>query len=376
MTLALAVCCMLTMTGCSVKINSIGLPESEILEKGESLALEVRCGTEKETTEEKLAEAVSRLTLVWTSSDETVAAVDETGRVTAVGPGEADVSVSLQDASLSGVCHLTVVVTATDFDVPAALELSTNGEAEKALGAAPNPGDATHVRFSYRSSNGEVASVDENGVVTAVANGECDITVRMEQNNPARAGAATAGVVLEKVVPVVVTTAVEQITLNNSEGILTVGSTYTVKAAVAPDNATDQTVAWSSADESIATVDGNGKITAKAVGTVVITAKAGDQSAEYKLTVQQVKCAYCGRPGHTSANCPQKAADQQAAAAAAAQAAASGEATAPAPSNPAPEQPADKPITATGADGWDWNTVIEGSADKSCPPEEHAVGWC
>ena len=83
--LALTACCMLTLTGCSVKINSIGLPESEILEKGETLALEISYGTEKEATEEKLAEAVSKLTLVWASTDEAVATVDETGLVTAVG---------------------------------------------------------------------------------------------------------------------------------------------------------------------------------------------------------------------------------------------------------------------------------------------------
>lgn len=114
--LAMVLCCMLSLTGCSVKINSIGLPTDEILEKGDSLALEISYGTEDETTEEKLAEAASKLTLVWTSTDETVATVDETGLVTAVGPGEADVSVSIKNFVSSvipqkaqrGLCQETV----------------------------------------------------------------------------------------------------------------------------------------------------------------------------------------------------------------------------------------------------------------------------
>ena len=456
--LALTVCYMLTLTGCSVKINSIGLPESEILEKGDTLALEISYGTENEATGEKLAEAVSKLTLVWVSTDEAVATVDETGLVTAVGPGEADVSVSIQDANLSSTCHVVVVVTATDFDVPDVLELSTNGEATRELGAKPNPADATNVSFSYSSSSDEVATVDENGVVTAVANGECDITVRMEQKNPVKeavpeddepetqdadtqevapveeaasdvsvepseatpseeeasseeqseegapvvtdlelpdTNGATEGVVIEKTVHVVVTTAVEDVTLNNTEGILMVGNTYTIKATVTPENATDKTVTWTSSDEKVATVDANGKVTAKAVGTTAITAKAGDKSAEYKLTVQQVKCSYCGKTGHTPSNCPQKAADQQAKAAqqAAAQAAAaaaaqqqaaaapsgdsgssggsSGGESAPAPSNPAPETPQYNP--GDGSNGWDGNTLYSSPTDNGCPPEQMGI---
>ena len=460
--LALTVCCALSLTGCSVKINSIGLPESEVLEKGDTLALEISYGTENEATEEKLAEAVSKLTLVWTSTDEAVATVDESGLVTAVGPGEADVSVSIQDANLSSVCHITVVVTATDFNVPDTLELSTNGETTKELGAKPNPEDATDVSFSYSSSSEEVATVDENGVVTAVANGECDITVRMEQKNPVKgavsedaepldepetqdadtqevapveeaasdvsvesvmaesleeepsseeqptaetpvvtalelpdANGAAEGVVIEKTVHVVVTTAVEDVTLNNTEGILTVGNTYTIKATVTPENATDKAVTWASSDEKVATVDANGKVSAKAVGTAVITAKAGDKSAEYKLTVQQVKCSYCGKTGHTSSNCPQKAADQQAKAAqqAAAQTAAaaaaqqqaaaapsgdsgssggsSGGESAPAPSNPAPETPQYNP--GDGSNGWDGNTLYSSPTDNGCPPEQMGI---
>ena len=465
--LALTVCCALSLTSCSVKINSIGLPESEILEKGETLALEISYGTENEATEEKLTEAVSKLTLVWASTDEAVATVDETGLVTAVGPGEADVSVSIQDANQSSTCHVVVVVTANDFDVQDTLELSTNGETTKELGAKPNPEDATNVSFSYSSSSDEVATVDENGVVTAVANGECDITVRMEQKNPTKvevvseygesvdepetqdtdtqevspveeaapdvgvesAGAnpseeepsneeqpsdgeptvnlldvpnedeTSEGVVIEKTVHVVVTTAVEDITLNNNEGILTVGNTYTIKATVTPENATDKTVTWNSGDENVATVDANGKVSAKAVGTAVVTAKAGDKSAEYKLTVQQVKCSYCGKTGHTSSNCPQKVADQQAKAAqqAAAQAAAQqaaqqaaaapsdsgsnnvgssgGGESAPAPSAPESSSNNDSGWTPPpdGSNGWVGSEIIPGGADKSCPPEQMGI---
>ena len=195
------------------------------------------------------------------------------------------------------------------------------------MAAMATPEDATGVTFTYTSSDETVATVDETGLVTAVANGEADITVTLTQAFPvatvetATAESARQPVTLTATTHVTVTTAVERIELDKTEGVLTVGSTHKIKAAVLPDTATDQTLTWTSSDEGVATVDASGKVTAKKAGSAVITASCGEVSAQYKLTVQNVKCSYCGKTGHTSSSCPTKAADQ-AAAAAAAQAAA------------------------------------------------------
>lgn len=325
----------LSLVGCGVDINSIGLPPNVVMEKGETQQLEIEYGTDDKAEQEKIAEAASKLTIEWTSSDEEVVTVDATGLITAVGAGEADVTASAKDVNISSTTHVKVVITPTGVEAPEALELVTNGENSKNLDAKMTPEDATEVKLAYTSSDESVATVDENGLVTAVADGECTITAYIVADVPVTAETATqetAAVVVNTedetanteaeasdsdavatmpedladvdsafgVVPdglsattkVTVSTKVEKIELDKTEGILYVGNSVTVNAAVTPDNATDTTVTWSSSDESVATVDETGKITAVATGNATITATSNsdaDVNATYDVTVEEKK---------------------------------------------------------------------------------------
>lgn len=324
----------LSLVGCGVDINSIGLPPNVVMEKGETQQLEIEYGTDDKAEQEKIAEAASKLTIEWTSSDEEVVTVDATGLITAVGAGEADVTASAKDVNISSTTHVKVVITPTGVEAPETLELVTNGENSKNLDAKMTPEDATEVKLAYESSDDSVATVDENGLVTAVADGECTITTYVVADAPATAETATqetAAVVTDEETPtegensettadsetvtvpdnldsafgvvpeglsattkVTVTTKVESITLDKTEGILNVGNTVTITATVAPEEATNPAVTWSSSDESVATVDETGKVTAVAVGNATITATSEDDSsvsADYELTVQQKKAA-------------------------------------------------------------------------------------
>ena len=79
---------------------------------------------------------------------------------------------------------------------------------------------------------------------------------------------------------------VSGITLDKTELVLIVGDAAAqLKATVAPDNATDKTVTWTSDKPAVATVDATGKVTAVAEGEATITAKAGDKTATCKVTV-------------------------------------------------------------------------------------------
>ena len=331
--LIMAVAMAVSLVGCGVDITSVGLPTDIVLEKGETQQLNIEYGTDDKAEQEKIAEAASKLNLTWASSDEEVATVDETGLVTAVGAGEADVTVSVADANISSTTHVKVVITPTGVEAPDSIELVTNGENSKALGAKMTPEDATEVKLAYESSDENVATVDENGVVTAVADGECIITTYVTADIPATAENAEAKPVVDEVasseaevadsaadsevpddaassepkdttdssfgvVPdslsaetkVTVTTKVEQIVLNKTEGVLTVGNSVTVTATVTPDNATNTTINWTSSDEKVATVDSNGKVTAVAAGNATIKATSesdGDVSADYALTVNK-----------------------------------------------------------------------------------------
>lgn len=136
------------------------------------------------------------------------------------------------------------------------------------------------------------------------------------------------------------------VTLEQEGGILNNGMTWTLHATVLPEDAADKTITWTSADESVATIDDSGVITTHAPGQTTIT--AGGVSTTYNLVVQEVvKCSYCGGTGHTADTCAvKKTAEQQAAAVIAQQQAAAQaaeQAAAQAAEQPAAEaaQPAD-----------------------------------
>lgn len=169
-------------------------------------------------------------------------------------------------------------------------------------------------------------------------------TSRSEEATPETAApeaTATPAPTPEPAPAVVVPTSV---TLEQEGGILNNGMTWTLHATVLPEDAADKTITWTSADESVATIDDSGVIATHAPGQTTITAAstAGGVSTTYNLVVQEVvKCSYCGGTGHTADTCAvKKTAEQQAAAQAAEQAAAA----------QAAEQPADPgyAVTAKG----------------------------
>lgn len=397
----------LSLVGCGVDINSIGLPPNVVMEKGETQQLEIEYGTDDKAEQEKIAEAASKLTIEWTTSDEKVVTVDATGLITAVGAGEADVTASAKDVNISSTTHVKVVITPTGVEAPEALELVTNGENSKNLDAKMTPEDATEVKLAYTSSDESVATVDENGLVTAVADGECTITTYVVADAPATAETATqeaAAVVTDEekttedenseatadsetvtvpdnldsafgVVPeglsattkVTVTTKVESITLDKTEGILNVGNTVTITATVAPEVATNPAVTWSSSDESVATVDETGKVTAVAVGNATITATSEDDSsvsADYELTVQQKKAAtttknnYSGSTSAGTSTAPSYTAPTQPVTPSAPAVETPAPAPAPDPA-PAPAEPAQP----SGGDSGNSDGVVPGSTE-------------
>ena len=143
-------------------------------------------------------------------------------------------------------------------------------------------------------------------------------TSRSEEATPETAApeaTATPAPTPEPTPAVVVPTSV---TLEQEGGILNNGMTWTLHATVLPEDAADKTLTWTSADESVATIDDSGVITTHAPGQTTITAAstAGGVSTTYNLVVQEVvKCSYCGGTGHTSDTCAvKKTAEQQAAA--------------------------------------------------------------
>ena len=292
---ATAIIMAVALAGCGVKITNIAVPDAVTVEKGEAVVLPVAFGTddtpavtpetaatgESAETDEKLAKAASKLTVEWTSSDESVATVDATGMVVAVSAGEADITASVTDSEMSAVCKVTVKVAAKDITVPDNLDVKLNDGNETTVEATVSPADATDVKVSYASTDEAVATVDKDGRVQVLQPGECDITTTLMQDGEK---------VTEKTTHVKAFYEVESITLDSNEGKLTVGNSHTIKATVAPEEvAAETTIEWSSSNEKVATVDSNGKVTAVSSGNATITATAGEESANYEVTVEQPK---------------------------------------------------------------------------------------
>lgn len=164
-------------------------------------------------------------------------------------------------------------------------------------------------------------------------------TSRAEEATPETAApevSATPTPTPEPTPAVVVPTSV---TLEQEGGILNNGMTWTLHATVLPEDAADKTLTWTSADESVATIDDSGVITTHAPGQTTIT--AGGVSTTYNLVVQEVvKCSYCGGTGHTSDTCAVKKTAEQQAAAVVAQQQAAAQSAEQAAAAQAAEQPA------------------------------------
>lgn len=384
----------ITLVGCGVKITNIAVPESAMVEKGESITLPVVYGTddapavtpetaatgESAATDEKVAKAAEKLTIEWTSSDESVATVDATGMVVAVSAGEADITASVTDSEMSAVCKVTVKVAAKDITVPDNLDVKLYDGNETTVEATVSPADATDVKVSYASTDEAVATVDKDGKVQILQPGECDIVTTLTQEGKK---------VVEKKTHIKAFYEVEGITLDKTEGILTAGNTVTLNATVLPEEIADETiVTWTSSDEKVATVDENGKVTAIAAGEATITANAGEKSTTYKLTVQAKKVAQTSNKTYSSSSSNSSAAVTPSNPAPVAPAPAQPD-PAPVQPDPQPEQPSNpepaQPSQPSGGDsgsssdkygeGYDrWHGPVNSApTDNGCPPEDVGI---
>ena len=132
----------LSLVACGgVTISGVALPESMNLEKGATQQLQLEYSAEGEVATDKIAEAAGKLTVEWSSSDETVVTVDTEGNVTAVSAGEAYVTATVKDKdALTATTMVRVAVTPTGVEAPETLELVTNGENTKNLTPKSSPG--------------------------------------------------------------------------------------------------------------------------------------------------------------------------------------------------------------------------------------------
>lgn len=260
----------------TVAVTGVTLDKSELtLEAGRTVTL---------TATVAPADATDK-SVTWASSNESVATVSANGKVTAVAEGAATITVKTADGGFTKTCTVTVTpgttqplpVTAVTLDKEK-LALEVGGEAT--LVATVTPDNADDKTVTWTSSDSNIASVDENGKVTAVAAGTATIT--------ATAGNQTATcevTVTEKTSVTVTVTGVEldQTTLTAKEG----DTLDKLVATVKPEDATNKKVTWQSSDASVVTVDAEGNVTivGKGSATITVTTEDGSHTATCTITV-------------------------------------------------------------------------------------------
>ncbi len=205
--------------------------------------------------------------VVWTSSNEEVATVSDTGYVEICGVGTAVITVTA--GNVKAACKITVpqLIDWIEFDEDE-IELKA-GETYR-LKPYISPSDATNKKLKYTSSDTKVAEVSASGLVTAKSEGEAKIRA-----------AATDGSDEYAVCYVTVTgkAKVTGITLDRTSAEVKRGEKLTLNVTVSPSYASNKKVVWKSANTKIATVDANGSVTAKAPGRTKITVTSSENSS-------------------------------------------------------------------------------------------------
>ena len=184
-----------------------------------------------------------------------------TATITISGTGVTAQTVSVTQAGIP-----VVSVTSVTLDL-ASIEL-TAGETGQ-LTATISPSNATNQNVSWSSSNEAVATVSNTGLISAAGEGTATITVTTEDGN----FTATCDVT---VIAPPSTIAVTGVSLDNTSVSMWVDENRQLTATVAPNDATNQNVSWSSNNPAVATVSNTGLVTAVNKGTATITVTTDD----------------------------------------------------------------------------------------------------
>lgn len=240
-------------------VLSVNLDETEIVSYKDEEAPRLTANVQPVYAQEQA--------VVWESSNEKVVTVSEDGELTFTGIGEAVVTVtSVSNPAASARCTVLVKQPMTGITLnQSQVSLYADDEGLQ-LTNAILPANTEDTEIIWESSNINAAIVSDNGFVQPVGQGTAVISCRSARN-PETVYADCEVTVLQ---------AVEEIWVEGDTDSLLPGETLQLSTLIFPDYADDTDIIWSSDDETIATVDEEGCVTAVNYGSVLITANAGD----------------------------------------------------------------------------------------------------
>ncbi len=210
-------------------------------------------------------------TVTWSSSDETIATVDQTGKVSLLKAGQATIKAKV------GSKEATLIVTVNPILVESITIAGDNSGligAQIQLTTTVLPDNATDKTVTWSSSDETIATVDQTGKVSLLKVGQ--VTINAKVGSKVATHAITVNPVLA-----------ESVTIAGAASGL-IGTQIQLTATVLPANTTVKTVVWSSSDETIATVDQTGKVSLLKVGQATIKAKVGAKEKTHVITVNPI----------------------------------------------------------------------------------------
>ncbi len=250
-----------------------------VLEQGtEHQVLILPLGKEYPIQANVLPSSASNRRTVMESADETVLKV-KNGKIAGVKAGETELVIANEaNEEVNTTYHVLVVNPVKKIKLTPASPVAAVG-GTLSLGAEITPVDAGFPQLSWKSMDEHTATVDENGVVTALKRGSVKIVATAMDGSNAKAE-----------VSVKVNQMASGISLNSDELTINVGKNHSVKATVLPENTNNKKVVWTSSDDSIAQVNANGRVTGVSIGTCEITCTSAENpeaSASVTVHVQQ-----------------------------------------------------------------------------------------
>lgn len=255
--------CTVTVSPAPVPVTGLSISNAELqLKKGATFQLSASV---------QPADATFEGTIVWTSSEDTLASVSESGLVRAIseGPVTITASITVEEQVFTDKCEVTVLGDAASIVDSITIEGADNINLEiggsQQLTYSVSPEDAL-TTVTWSSSNEAVATVTD-GTVNAVGLGDAVITVTAVNGGKSDSVTVT-------VTPIEVT----DISLDKEIAEAFIGETVELKATIKPEDATDKRISWSSSDNSIASVD-DGLVTTHGIGSVKITATSVSNDA-------------------------------------------------------------------------------------------------
>ena len=240
--------------------------------------------------------------LVYSSNDEEMATVDETGLITAIKAGTVTITVKTSDGKYTA----TVTVTIKEEDEeeesgPVDVEsVSISGSSSVTVGSSItlkaifNPTNATDKNVTWSVSDESIATINKSGKLTAKKAGTVTVTVTTANGKTAtkkitvkeKSSSGTTPSTPGTTTPTDV--AVTGVSISGPNAV-NVNSSIQLTANITPSNATNKSVTWSVDNSSVATIDGNGRLTGKSAGTVTVTVRtANGKTATYTVTVKSV----------------------------------------------------------------------------------------